>query len=177
MKSLAIFWLLLSCHFSFSQLDTVTKQHPYKKSMLYSSILPGAGQVRNARLSEKKFKSAYWKVPLIYASLGTSAYFIYQNHISQNQVKQEYYNRLAGNSPSLTWENYDNLGLISLQKQYLNNRDLYILLTLAIYGVQIVDAGVEAHFLNFDISDDVSLKLQPMLNKNIAGVRLDFIFR
>jgi hypothetical protein len=84
---------------------------------------------------------------------------------------------LAGNSPSLTWENYDNLGLISLQKQYLNNRDLYILLTLAIYGVQIVDAGVEAHFLNFDISDDVSLKLQPMLNKNIAGVRLDFIFR
>lgn len=163
---------------SFAQTDSTSKEkHPYKKSMLYSALIPGAGQIRNASLSQKKIKPAYWKVPLIYGGLGTAGYFIYQNHSAQNNVKTEYYNRLDGNPPAVEWSNYDNYGLIALQKQYLNNRDLFVLITLAIYGIQIIDAGVEAHFLKFDVSDDLSIHVQPYMFQNIAGVGLNFKFR
>ena len=163
---------------SFAQTDSTSKEkHPYKKSMLFSAIIPGAGQIRNASLSQKKIKPAYWKVPLIYGSLGTAGYFIYQNHSAQNNVKTEYYNRLDGNPPAIEWSNYDNFGLIALQKQYLNNRDLFVLLSLAIYGIQIIDAGVEAHFLKFDVSEDLSLRIQPFILQDKAGIGFNFKFR
>lgn len=163
---------------SFAQTDSTSKEkHPYKKSMLFSAIIPGAGQIRNASLSQKKIKPAYWKVPLIYGSLGTAGYFIYQNHSAQNNVKTEYYNRLDGNPPAIEWSNYDNFGLIALQKQYLNNRDLFVLISLAIYGIQIIDAGVEAHFLKFDVSEDLSLRIQPFILQDKAGIGLNIKFR
>jgi hypothetical protein len=163
---------------SFAQTDSTSKEkHPYKKSMLFSAIIPGAGQIRNASLSQKKIKPAYWKVPLIYGSLGTAGYFIYQNHSAQNNVKTEYNNRLDGNPPAIEWSNYDNFGLIALQKQYLNNRDLFVLLSLAIYGIQIIDAGVEAHFLKFDVSEDLSLRIQPFILQDKAGIGFNFKFR
>ncbi len=163
---------------SFAQTDSTSKEkHPYKKSMLFSAIIPGAGQIRNASLSQKKIKPAYWKVPLIYGSLGTAGYFIYQNHSAQNNVKTEYNNRLDGNPPAIEWSNYDNFGLIALQKQYLNNRDLFVLLSLAIYGIQIIDAGVEAHFLKFDVSEDLSLRIQPFILQDKAGIGFNFQLR
>jgi len=163
---------------SFAQTDSTSKEkHPYKKSMLFSAIIPGAGQIRNASLSQKKIIPAYWKVPLIYGSLGTAGYFIYQNHSAQNNVKTEYNNRLDGNPPAIEWSNYDNFGLIALQKQYLNNRDLFVLLSLAIYGIQIIDAGVEAHFLKFDVSEDLSLRIQPFILQDKAGIGFNFKFR
>lgn len=163
---------------SFAQTDSTSKEkHPYKKSMLFSAIIPGAGQIRNASLSQKKIKPAYWKVPLIYGSLGTAGYFIYQNHSAQNNVKTEYNNRLDGNPPAIEWSNYDNFGLIALQKQYLNNRDLFVLLSLAVYGIQIIDAGVEAHFLKFDVSEDLSLRIQPFILQDKAGIGFNFQLR
>jgi len=178
MKRVITVCLCLICYSFFSQTDTLsTKKHPYKKSMIYSAILPGAGQVRNALLSERRYKPAYWKVPLIFGAIGASSYFTYQNHSIQNEIKKEYNNRLNGNSHTAEWADYDSFGLISLQKQYLNNRDLFILLTLAIYGVQIIDAGVEAHFLRFDMSEDLSIRLQPFTNLTSAGIRLNFLFR
>ena len=177
MKWLISFICLLTFNI-WSQSDSLKKPvHPYKKSMIYSAILPGAGQIRNSLLSQKKFKNAYWKIPLIYGSLVTSSIFIYNNHNIQNEIKNEYYSRMDGNPPSLNWSNYDNYGLISLQKQYLNNRDMFILLTLAIYGIQIIDAGVEAHFLNFDISDDLSLQIRPMLSNSVTGMGVKLNFR
>jgi len=163
---------------SFAQTDSTSKKkHPYKRSMLYSAVLPGAGQIRNATLSEKKIKPAFWKVPLIYGGIGTTLFFTYQNHNIQNEIKNEYFSRITGNPPTENWSDYDNYSLIALQNQYLNNRDLLLLLSIAIYGIQIIDAGVEAHFLKFDVSDDLSIRIQPFMQENQAGIGLNFQFR
>ncbi len=78
----------------------------------------------------------------------------------------------------LTWEAYDNSAILTLYRQYLNWRDLSILGVAAIYFIQIADAGVEAHFLNFDVSDKLSMRVNPVLmNTKSAGIQLQFSFR
>ena len=169
MKILFVFFALLSVHFCKAQYkkDTLDPPHPYKKSMYLSSICPGLGQARNARLSSKKFKQAYWKIPVIYGLLGTSVYMILENNRMQNTIKKEYFSREAGNPAAQQWLAYDSYGLIALQQQYLNNRDLFILLTLGLHGLQILDAGVEAHFLTFNVDEKLSLQLKPKIHKSL----------
>lgn len=157
--------------------DTSKTVHPYKKSMLFSAVLPGGGQIRNSLLSNKKIKNAYWKVPLIYGALGSSLYMVIDNHVTQKRIKDEYFSREAGNDPSLEWINYDSYGLISLQQLYLNNRDLFILLTLGIHGLQILDAGVEAHFINFNVDKDLSIQIKPKIYQNSILLSANFKFK
>ena len=55
-----------------------------EKAGLYSAIIPGAGQV---------YTKKYWKVPIIYAGLITSAYYIHENATLYNLYKQTYINK------------------------------------------------------------------------------------
>jgi hypothetical protein len=157
--------------------DTVYK-HSVKKAVLLSTCIPGAGQVYNHFAMPKGRKKAFWKVPLIYASLGTASYFIIQNQITQSSIKNEYTNRIDGNVVlNPFWEAYDNQALLTLHRQYLDFRDLSMLAFFALYGFQIADAGVEAHFVKFDVSNDISLLIKPkMLHFNHVGVSLQFNF-
>ena len=157
--------------------DTVYK-HSVKKAVLLSTCIPGAGQIYNHIAMPKGRKKAFWKVPLIYASLGTASYFIFQNQITQSSIKNEYTNRIDGNGVlNPFWEAYDNQALLTLHRQYLDFRDLSMLAFFALYGFQIADAGVEAHFVKFDVSNDISLLIKPkMLHFNHVGVSLQFNF-
>lgn len=151
------------------------KVHSVKKAIVLSSCLPGAGQIYNHLAMPKGKKKAFWKVPLIYAGLGGTAYFMIQNQFTQVSIKNEYSNRLTGGTLNPKWEQYDNQALLTLHRQYLDNRDLSMLLFIAFYGLQIADAGVEAHFVKFDVSDDISLFLKPkMLYTNSIGLSLQF---
>jgi len=79
--------------------------------------------------------------------------------------------------PDVRWEQYDNEGILTLYNQYLTKRDLSILGVGAVYLFQIVDAGIEAHFVDFDISEDLSMTFRPaLIGPNTAGVamRLNF---
>jgi hypothetical protein len=171
------------CTFSFGQLDTLKKDsipHPFKKAMIYSACLPGAGQIYNSINNKVGPKKAYWKVPLIYAALGTASYFLVSNQLTQKSLRVEYAFRMKNNNQvsDLTWEAYDNSAILTLYRQYLNWRDLSILGVAAIYFIQIADAGVEAHFLNFDVSDNLSMRVNPVLmNNKSAGIQLQFSFR
>lgn len=176
MKRFILLGFIFHLSFSYAQ-DSVKISHPYKKSMMFSAFVPGAGQIRNSFLSQKKFKNAYWKIPIIYGALGSSAYMIYENNRIQRSIKEEYYSREAGNDPSLEWINYDSYGLIALQQQFLNNRDLFLLLTLGLHGLQILDAGVEAHFLNFNVDKNLNVQLRPIFNKNSLLVSANFTFK
>jgi hypothetical protein len=144
--------------------DTVV--HPFKRAMMYSAIVPGGGQIYNSIHIENGRKKAYWKVPLIYTALGAGGYFLINNQLNQKSLKIEYTNRLDGSiNQNPKWEAYDTQGVLQLYRQYLDWRDLSILALFAIYGFQILDAGVEAHFLKFDVSDDLSIKLNPQFNQ------------
>jgi hypothetical protein len=110
--------------------------------------------------------------------LGTTGYFLIKNQLLQKSLKTEYTNRQEGNALNPDWADYDDFGVLTLYNQHLDRRDLSILAVGAIYLLQIADAGVEAHFVRFDISKDLTLNVRPtvLYNRN-PGLLLSLNFR
>jgi len=155
--------------------DTIQRHSP-KKAVIFSSVLPGAGQIYNHVAMPKGKKKAFWKVPLIYGGLAATGYFLVQNQSIQKDLKQDYKNRINGGIPDVRWEQFDNDGVLTLFRQYQTQRDLSILGVGLVYILQVVDAGIEAHFVEFDISEDLSIQLRPSLISNRAlglSIKLD----
>ncbi|MEY4603705.1 MAG: hypothetical protein RIT43_997 [Bacteroidota bacterium] len=149
------------------------KMHSPKKAVIFSAVLPGAGQVYNHLAMPKGKKKAFWKVPLIYGGLAATGYFLVQNQSIQKELKQEYTNRMNGGVPDVRWEQFDDDGILTLFRQYQTQRDLSILGVGLVYVLQVVDAGVEAHFVDFDISEDLSIQLRPtILSTRTVGLSL-----
>lgn len=173
MKRLVFFFLLISSTaFAEDTLyvgDTV-RPHSIRRAILYSAVVPGAGQVYNHLAMPKGKKKAFWKVPLIYAALGTTTYFLVENQREQKKYRKEYSDRqfLSYVDGTNFTESvvYDDAGILTLYNQYLNWRDLSILAVGAAYLFQLADAGVEAHFVNFDVSEDLSLTVDPVILAN-----------
>ena len=179
MKSIALLISLFSISSLFSQENTDTvKVHSVRKAMILSAVVPGAGQVYNHIAMPKGKKHAHIKVPLIYAGLGASGYFLVTNQQTQKALKAEYQNRQDGNPTDPKWQAYDDDGVLTLYNQYLDRRDLSILALGAVYLFQIADAGVEAHFVRFDISNDLSASIKPIVFTGYyPGLILTFNFR
>lgn len=117
------------------------------RAAFYSAILPGLGQVYNKK---------YWKVPLVYGAMGTSLYFYFDNNKKYNQYRDAYKRRLAGFNDD-EFQYLDDNRLIQAQRFYQRNRDLSLLITAAFYILNIVDANVDAHLMQFNVSDDLSV--------------------
>ncbi len=158
------------------QKDTI-KVHSPRKAVLLSALLPGSGQIYNHIAMPKGKKKAYWKVPLIYSGLGLTCFFAISNQTKVKSLKNDYTNRINGGLPDPQWEQYDEDGVLTLYNQYLNRRDLAIMGLSLVYLLQILDAGVEAHFVNFDISKDLSLSMEPIvLDRQNIGLKLNLKF-
>ncbi|MEY4287606.1 MAG: hypothetical protein RL511_1695 [Bacteroidota bacterium] len=176
---LLLCFLLLSIQ-TFAQ-DTIQQKDSIKlsfhqKSMLFSAVLPGSGQIRNS--IEAPHKKAFFEVPLIYAGLGTAGYFLVSNQKTQLSLKQEYTNRQNGAALDPTWAPYDDQAVLQLYRQYLDWRDLSILGFAAIYLFQIAEAGAQAHFVHFDTNPNLSLSLEPQfVPSQYIGARLQLSFR
>lgn len=162
--------------------DTV-KVHSIKKAALFSAVLPGAGQVYNHIAMPKGKKKAYWKVPLIYVGLGATTYFALKNNAEQKALKVEYNNRVDFNLYGEEYMSYDNAGIIQLYQQKVNRRDLFFLGLGLVYLLQVADAAVEAHFVKFDISEDLSMRVRPAFiplsygNPGTVGISLQLNFK
>jgi len=116
------------------------------KAAFYSAIFPGLGQAYNKR---------YWKMPLVYGAIGTSFYFYNSNNKRYHEFRNEYKDRLLGiTNPKYAY--LDNDRLIRAQKFYQRNRDLSVLITCAFYVLNIVDANVDAHLKQFNVSDNLT---------------------
>ena len=123
-----------------------------KRAGIYSAIIPGSGQI---------YTKKYWKVPIIYAGLITSAYYIKENHNSYRIYKEAYLNRLNENNSDVFQNQYSDLDLKTLTDYYRRNREISILLFTVTYLLNIVDASVNAHLLDYDISDNLSINIKP----------------
>ena len=131
------------------------------KAALLAAVLPGAGQIYNRR---------WWKLPLVYGALGGVVYgeIFYQTRYREfadasNDVKsgkKKLFDKNLGPQASLqrSVAALDN-GVIF----YRGYRDIFYLYIGLAYGLQIVDALVDAHLKDFDVSDDLSLHWQPTL--------------
>jgi len=155
--------------------------HSPQKAALYSALLPGAGQVYNDLAMPKGKKNAFWKVPIIYAGLGATAYFAIQNNFEQKRLKNEYTYRIEQGIPNPDNQDllaYDNQGVLLLYQNSQRSRDLMIFAFIAVYALNVLDAHVSAHFVNFDVSKDLSLNLRPSLQQlNSPGLALTLNFR
>ena len=128
------------------------------KAAFYSAVVPGLGQAYNKK---------YWKIPLVYGALGTTVYFFITNNKKYNTFRDVYKRRLEG----FTDDDYrylDDSRLIQAQKFYQNNRDLSALLTGLFYILNIVDANVDAHFMQFNVNNKLTLK--PEMYKNDGAI-------
>lgn len=142
-----------------------------RKATILSAILPGAGQVYNDKA---------WKVPIIYAGIITDAYFIGFNNKRYNSFRDALTAFDQGEPNEFVTLNRD--GLVRNVDYWRSNRDLVILLMGAIYALNIIDANVDAHLSDFEISDDLALKIEPHFdqfsaNNNNIGVSLKLNFR
>ena len=130
------------------------KAHNPTKALLLS-IIPGAGQIYNGQA---------WKLPIVYGALGGVGYFTYTYYKSMKSFKDEYLSRRAGNDPQL--EGYTNYPVSSIYNLYQSNNksfQTFVLITVAVYGLNLIDAYVFGHLYDFQVSDDLSLNLSPSL--------------
>jgi hypothetical protein len=124
------------------------------KAAFYSAILPGLGQAYNKK---------YWKIPIVYGAIGTSLYFYIDNTKSYHSYRDAYKRRLAGFTDD-QYRYLDDARLISAQRLFQRNRDLSLLISVGFYILNIVDANVDAHLIQFNVSD--KLTLQPDVYQN-----------
>lgn len=133
-----------------------------KKAGLYSAILPGAGQLYNRQ---------YWKIPVVYVGVGAAAYFIKFNSDKYRSYRRAYVASLQGKEHEFT-DLYDQAALKQLQDGYKRYLDMTVLFTVVGYTLQVVDAVVFAHLKNFDMSRDITLRVQPVAHPLGAGIGL-----
>lgn len=153
---LFVFLSFITSKVSFSQ-DTLAvkeRKHSPKLATYLSTAIPGAGQVYNKKA---------WKLLLIYGGFGT-CYYLYNKN---NTEYQKYFDELAyrdfhNDTLTLNFNSmYSNEALTSAKDSYKRSRDLSLIMAGLIYVLNIVDASVDGHLYNFDVSDDLSLKLNP----------------
>ncbi len=158
-----------------------TSMHSPKRAARLSMILPGAGQIYNHRAMPKGKKNAWWKLPIIYTGLGFTSSAIISNHVMQRDLRSEFQYRLDNGSPNPAFPEFatfDDTGVLQLYEQHKGARDMMIFAFVAVYGLNVLDALVEAHFVDFDVSRDLSLSLRPtMTDIQTPGIRLSLKFR
>lgn len=124
-----------------------------------SAILPGWGQYTNKK---------YWKIPIVYAALGITSYIFFRNVKQFNEAKRSYINAIDGD-PSNDFQIPEPYYTVRLQperiktfrNQVRQNVDYSVLFFIAFWGLNVVDATVDAHLKTFDVSDDLTLQIKP----------------
>lgn len=139
--------------------DSLLKKEEYNplapsKAAFYSAVLPGLGQAYNKK---------YWKIPIIYAGIGTGIYFYADNTKEYNRFRDAFKRRLAGFEDD-EFQGISSDRLRDAQRTASRNRDVSIIVSIAFYVLNIIDANVDAHLRQYNISDDLSL--EPMFNKD-----------
>ena len=128
---------------------------------LYSAILPGLGQAYNGK---------YWKMPIVYVTMGVGIYAAVWNQKQYDIFLNAYRIRLSGGIDDYFDILKEEKQLISWMDYYRNNRDMSILITLGIYAFNILDAYVDAHLSNFNINEDLSMRIEPaVMPSYVAG--------
>jgi hypothetical protein len=132
--------------------------HSPRKAVIYSLICPGLGQIYNKK---------YWKIPFIYGAGGAFLYYVRDNHMKYMKFRKALYNNQTTQDPAVifgySWP-YDRLA--AGRDFYRRNRDLSAAGLAAIYLLNVIDAMVDANFFTYDISDDLSMKLEPAVIQN-----------
>ena len=152
--------------------DTSKKRSPAGTAALLSAVFPGAGQVYNKK---------YWKLPLVYGALAFPTYTFIDN-LKWFQRTRFAFNVLSAKDTARYKDVYvrlqplvergDRSGLQNYRNEFRRNVDYSVLAFILIWGLNVVDATVDAHLKDFNITDDLSLQIKPgyLPVANTAGI-------
>lgn len=132
------------------------------KAAIMSACLPGLGQIYNRK---------WWKVPIVYAGLGGIGFFSYRNFSEYRSYLHAYEYKTGDLPEGVTLTDYETQlankyaegQLQTYKESYRRNFELFTILTVAWYGLNIIDAVVDGHLYTYDISDDLSINVDPYL--------------
>jgi len=135
------------------------------KAAFYSAVLPGLGQIYNKR---------YWKAPIVWGAIGTGVYVYSYNNTEYRRARNAFKRRLAGFEDDEFWDlNGDGIGpdvsseaLQEAQENTQRDRDLALVITIALYALNIIDANVDSHLKQYNVSDDLAVDFNPYLDIN-----------
>jgi hypothetical protein len=140
------------------------------KAAFYSAIIPGLGQV---------YIGKPWKVPIVFAAIGASLYYYDLNNKEMNKYRTAYKRRKNGffddefleTDIPITTEQ-----LLLGMDFHKNYRDISMILAAAAYMLNILDANVSAHLLQFNVNDDLSVAPNFIFDPEMTGLRLAIKF-
>ena len=154
------------------QVDLMSDPLTPSKAAFYSAILPGLGQI---------YTGNTWKVPLVYAAIGSSVYYYVYNRDEYNKYREIYKRRIVG------FKDDEYIELIPQDEKLLkgmdfhkNYRDMSFIFILGTYMLNIIEANVSAHLMQFNVSNDLSLKpvidFEPISESETIGFKLKLKF-
>lgn len=147
-----------------------------KRALWLGLVIPGAGQIYNRK---------FWKLPIVYGGIIGCAYAMRWNNQMYLDYSQAYLDLMDDDPATRSYDAFLHLGakvdasneayyktLFKNRKdRYRRWRDLSFFVMLGVYALSVIDAYVDAHLAQFDISDDLSLHLEPaVIGGNIKTV-------
>lgn len=128
------------------------QRHSPRKASIYSAVLPGLGQAYNRK---------YWKIPLVYAALGTSGYLFVHNRSEMKKRQDALTRMLDGDSNTVPAAEFARIPVDILRAQrntYRTNGDISAIVFTGFYVLNIIDAVVDAHFYKFNIDKPLAAR-------------------
>lgn len=158
--------------FFFTRDSTGKRTYSPRKAAIYSAILPGLGQVYNRK---------YWKVPLVYTAVGIPVALFFDNKTWYNRTRYALAVLASSNYPNNT-DSIDQVhatlrpfvdgnktqSLLNYRNEFRKNMDYSILFTLLFWGLNVVDATVDAHLKGFNVNENLSFQVKPAIFPNQA---------
>lgn len=147
-----------------------------KRAMWLALVLPGAGQIYNRK---------YWKLPIIYGGFVGCAYAMSWNNQMYHDYSQAYLDIMDDDPNTQSYNQFLHLGAqidasnIERYKEifrkrkdrYRRWRDMSMFVMIGVYAFSVIDAYVDASLSEFDISDDLSLRVEPTVINNKQRTR------
>ena len=139
--------------------STYRALHKPNKATFMSSLVPGLGQYYNQK---------YWKIPIIYGGFTGLIYYASYNNYVYKKYRREY--KWATDDDDRTVSQYPAANTERLKDTWRRYRDICFIGIGALYLLQVIDANVDAHFFDFTIDKDLSIKADPMIMPDFTEV-------
>lgn len=137
--------------------EDLALEHSPKKATILSAVLPGAGQIYNKK---------YWKAPIVWVGIG-AAIAVSQVHREKYHYWKDQYLRRLDPDQQDDFPGSTEQSLEDIKASYKQDMETAYIVAGLIYILQILDANVDAQLMSFDVSDDLSLNLNPNAIPNL----------
>ena len=126
------------------------------KAAFYSAIFPGLGQIYNKR---------YWKAPIVWGAIGWGTFQFVDLNNQYGLFRNAFKDRRVG-IPNEDFERFSDESLQSAQERLQRDRDLWLVVTIGFYALNIIDANVDAHLKQYNVNEQLGYEIKPYFNFN-----------